>query len=302
MKPKLKVGKNAPKASNYTDTSFKSKTINLPNQVLGAKDIQAYISLTKHHSATTRKEVLVLLEKNINSKDAQIDSQVYRQLIMALQPLITDESLEVRKALLQLFKIIIDKNPSLIELNINSIILVILSSMNHLNPSIRNYSVHFLLLILHQFPDNLVKLYYTKILNGFFNLLNWSQYTGINTRSLNTVSKVNLVTHLKGLLHYLQVALVDNDNQVSVVNYHPLTRLYQYPNIPNAYNSLNLFNSIDNLSTDLTTRRNMFVVNYKSSILHNLTPLLKEEADIPKISKLIIDLIGDVEKEVDVAG
>lgn len=300
VKPKLKVGKSAPKASNYTDTSFKSKTINLPNQVLGAKDIQAYISLTKHHSSTTRKEVLILIDKNINNDDGNIDSQVYRLLVMALQPLITDESSEVRKALLQLFKTIVEKNPSLIELNINSIILVILSSMNHLNPGIRNYSINFLLLILQQFPDNLVKLYYTKIMNGFFNLLNWSNVTGNNNRSLNTISKPNLLTHLKGLYQYLQLSLLNNDNMVSVINYHPLSKLYQFPNIPNAYNSLNLFNSVDNLSTDLTTRRRMFVTNYKSSILHNVTPLLKEDAEVPKIANMIIALIGDVVNEVDV--
>lgn len=294
VKPKLKVGKTAPKASNYTDTSFKSKTINLPHQVLGTKDIQAYISLTKHHSATTRKEVLSLIEKNLHNDESKVDSQVYRQLITALLPLITDESLEVRKALLQVIKTLLARNPSLVELNLNSIILVILSSMNHLNPSIRNYSVHFLKVVLEHFPDSLVKLYYTKILNGFFNLLNWSKITGNNSRTLNTVTKSHLVTHLRALAQYLTEALFNDENKSSQVQYHPLTPLYLFPGMPNAYNSLNLFSGIDQLSTDLVTRRDLFITDFKPLIMTNVTPLLKEEEEVFRIAKSLIDLISDI--------
>lgn len=35
-KAKLKVGKTAQKPDNYTDTSFKSKTISLPNQSIAS--------------------------------------------------------------------------------------------------------------------------------------------------------------------------------------------------------------------------------------------------------------------------
>lgn len=294
VKPKLKVGKTAPKAANYTDVSFKSKSINLPNQAIGVKDIQTYISLTKHHSASTRKEVLVTIDKHLVGAENHPDSQVYRQLITALMPVITDDSLEVRKQLLQLMKTIIEKNPSVIELNINSLILVILSAMNHLNPGIRNYSINFLLLILQNYPETLIKLYFLKIMNGFFNLLNWLKATENNSRSLNTVSKANLIGHIKGLKDYLNTSLFSNEDQQQVVNYHALSTLYQFPNIPNAYNSLNLFNSVDNLSTDLVTRKSLFLANYKPLVVKNLTPMLKEEGELAHVSKATLQLIDGV--------
>ena len=133
-KAKLKVGKTAQKPDNYTDTSFKSKTISLPNQSIASSSnygassgasrsllstgpslavLTHQLSLTKHHSSNTRKEVLNYLQTHLPENPSY-----YKNIMTSILPLILDEDKEVRKALISLLSAIFAKQPGLIDLHL----------------------------------------------------------------------------------------------------------------------------------------------------------------------------------------
>lgn len=230
IKQKLKVGKNE-KAANYTDTSFKAKSISLPNQNLGTKDITSYIALTKHHSSSTRKEVLGHIEKQLDTFN---DATILKKVISNIIPLINDESLEVRKALLSLFEKLCNEYLSVMVLHDKQFILFIHSSMNHLNPSIKNFLINFLNLVINHFPDNLINLHFTKTLDGLL--------------AFKTTDKTKAL-HTKIFKNFIEKSLVE-PTQLKL-KYHVLTNNYI---TINEFNSLNLFHN-ENLSTDLNTRK-----------------------------------------------
>lgn len=133
-KAKLKVGKTAAKADNHTDTSFTAKTISLPNQSLNKKqatsalstskreevDLTHQLSLTKHHSSDTRKEILNQIQQHLPSNPS-----LYKQILTSIIPLILDQSQKVRNALMALFSACAKKQPGLLDLHLRSIILFI---------------------------------------------------------------------------------------------------------------------------------------------------------------------------------
>lgn len=150
-KKKLKVGKTAAKADNHTDTSFTAKTISLPNQSLNKKnapvkssslsnntnvtkladvDLTHHLSLLKHHSLTTRKEVLTYIETHLPTNSPS----TYKQIIQSCVPLISDESLSTRLLLVQLFNACAKARPGLLDLHIKTLILFIHSAMTNIQP------------------------------------------------------------------------------------------------------------------------------------------------------------------------
>lgn len=284
VKQRLKVGKTA-KAANHTDTSFKLKAISLPNQSVGEKSIQQYISLTKHHSPNTRKEVLIMLTKKLPD-----DPKLKQMLIKALIPMITDEDRDVRVALLDLFKVLIDTNTTLIEVNSNQLILYIHSAMNHISPLIHNGSVNFINLILEHFPSHIVKEHFVKTLDGFFNLLNWSKS---NKKVVSSVSKKNLLIHLNGLKSFLQASLEDTDSSVNV-HYNALTHLYAFPAATNPFSQLNLFNVLNSSSTDIINRKKIISETYKPWMEFNLNNLINDSPEVANISRSILEIIEPI--------
>lgn len=105
QKPKLKVGKTRPKATNATDTSFRSKGIVLKNQHLATNartlddQVELHIAHLSSRSETQRKEALAAL---INaSTRAKIPAQLILEKAL---PLITDGSPAVREQLLKLLQ------------------------------------------------------------------------------------------------------------------------------------------------------------------------------------------------------
>ncbi|EGV64057.1 rRNA processing protein [Yamadazyma tenuis] len=285
VKQRLKVGKTA-KAANFTDTSFKSKGISLPNQAIGAKSIEQYISLTRHHSFSTRKEVLVMLQKHIPN-----DPKLKQQLIKALIPMITDDAKEVRDALLELMKMLVDTNMALVEVNSNQLILYIHSAMNHINPSVHNGSVGFVNLIVDNFPLHLIKSHFVKTLDGYFNLLGW---TKTNNKSVSSVSKKNLLTHLASFNKFLDVSLQESESS-DKVHYNALTHLYTFPTSGNPFTQLNLFSVLNGSSTDLVSRKKVIVETYKPWILFNSKSLLNDTAEVSRLAQCIVALVEGLE-------
>lgn len=282
VKQRLKVGKTA-KAANHTDTSFKSKAISLPNQSIGTKSIDHYISLTKHHSSSTRKEVLVLLEKSIPQ-----DPKQRQQLIKAIIPLITDEAKEVREALLALFKALAQTNYKLLEVNSNQLILYIHSAMNHITPLVCNSSVGFLNIIIDNYPDQLIESHFVKTIDGFYNVLNWSKS---QKKQVNNKSPKVVLNNLSSLRRFLQTSLIESSSETIKANYGPYTKLFFFPTISNPFSQLNLYNQVDNTSTDLLNRRKIINDTYKESLLFNIRNMIDDNREIASVCRDIQTLV-----------
>ncbi len=61
-----------PKSTSHTDTSFKARTITLPNQSIvdDGKSITHYLQLLSHHSHKTRNQTLLYIKEHFIEKAA----------------------------------------------------------------------------------------------------------------------------------------------------------------------------------------------------------------------------------------
>lgn len=322
-KAKLKVGKTAKKPDNYTDTSFKAKTISLPGQsisiVHGSKDFTHQLSLLKHHSSTTRKEVVINITQNLPSNPA-----AYKLIISAAVPLILDESKLVRTEVMNLLKEIGRKQPGLLDLHKRSIVLFIISAMTHIQPDIRNTSTKFLATLL-EYSD--LKLYFVKILKNFFILMSWSllddnKSKGVSITTNSTIllgpnTKKARIDHLRVLVQFLKKNLLDDSEQglvdadFSRIYTHPQTYKYLIPTTPQAFLALNLFGreiksdlsatgsiAIQNLDTmtteDIETRLNIMNDIFKDRMILNLKGLCKEGGEVGREASTCIDILEGI--------
>ncbi|KAI9788879.1 MAG: rRNA processing protein [Peltula sp. TS41687] len=110
QKTKLKVGKTAPKASNVTDTSFKSKSIVLNQQSLKTSApsqlarFTHHLSLLSSHSDSQCRESLAYLTTASAVPAAKVSQPPWAVIIPKLLPLMTRTSSSLRTQLLKLFQ------------------------------------------------------------------------------------------------------------------------------------------------------------------------------------------------------
>lgn len=273
VKKKLKVGKTAAKPDNHTDTSFTAKAISLPNQSLNKKanqngrssaaasagisdvDLTHQLSLLKHHSNTTRKEVLIYIEQHLPSNSPS----TYKLIIQACSPMISDESLMVRTQLVQLFNACAKARPGLLDLHIKTLILFIHSAMTNIQPPVRNSSSKFLGVLVDNAAESLVRSYFIKTLKTYFNLLAWTLVDDKKSVSLaittssstGGATKKARIEHLIVLRKFLRAALfrpkVANTDSVKIdisntSMIHPLLGKYLIqPSILRPFAPLKLF-------------------------------------------------------------
>ncbi|KAK6458969.1 Rix1 complex component [Scheffersomyces xylosifermentans] len=267
VKPKLKVGKTAAKPDNHTDTSFTAKTISLPNQSIAKRqktssssdekreeiDLSHHLSLTKHHSSSTRKEVLDYIEQHLPSNPS-----LYKQILTSVIPLILDQSQKVRTSLVSLLTACAKKQPGVLELHMRSIALFMHSAMTHLQPEIRNNSSKFLLVLVEQSPQSLCKTYFIKTLKAYFTLMAWSLTQdkksvslAITTTSIGGSAKKARIGHLAVLRQFLSAGLfppkvdINKNSEIDpekVASVHPQSYKYLIPaTTSQAYAPLKLF-------------------------------------------------------------
>lgn len=319
-KMKLKVGKTSQKADNYTDTSFKSKKISLPGQSIThahSKDLQHQLSLTKHHSPTARKEVVISLTQNLPSNPSS-----YKKIISSVTPLMLDESKQVRLEVLNLLKECGKKQPGLLDLHKRTIILFIVSAMTNIQFDIRNTSTKFLDVMI-EYAD--VKLYFVKILKNVFILMGWSLQTDSKSKSvsitsgssilLGTNTKKARVDHLIALAKFLQATLFEKEGEIDDeyvsdgILTHPQSYKYLIPNTPQAYAPLKLFvnemnikdedfgdlQNLDTLTTeDLSTRVNVMNTFFKEKMIVSLSNLVKEGSAVGREATKCIQILEKI--------
>lgn len=174
QKPKLRVGKSKPKADNYTDTSFKAKSITLNNTHLttapptASGQISRHISLLKTRSSSQRHDSLAYL----SNLPTNVLSDAAATLLPKLPPLLHDESPAVRT---QLLKILHKLPNSSIHAQTESLALWTRAGLTHLSTDIQLASLNMLDFLLETVGDELFAFpgAWTGFLNTFMNVLGW---------------------------------------------------------------------------------------------------------------------------------
>ncbi|KAI9804950.1 MAG: hypothetical protein M1833_006253 [Piccolia ochrophora] len=110
QKPKLKVGKTAPRASNFTDTSFKAKSITLTQQSLRSTapsptlQFTHHLSLLSSHSDNQTRDSLAYLTSVLHTTPTPTLPLPFTALLTKLLPLLTRPSPSLRTQLLKLLR------------------------------------------------------------------------------------------------------------------------------------------------------------------------------------------------------
>ncbi|EEP79622.1 predicted protein [Uncinocarpus reesii 1704] len=179
QKAKLKVGKAKPKAANFTDTSFKSKSIVLNQQSLSAAAPSATaqfshsLSLLGSKSDTQRKEALSNLTTAIASRPVHSPlPQPVSVILPSLLPLILDGSNGVRTQLLKLLKVLPEAD---MEGHASLMLPYIRAGMTHLAADIRLSAVEILSWLVSVAGQEVVSCAggWIKTLNCFLSILGW---------------------------------------------------------------------------------------------------------------------------------
>lgn len=341
QKTKLRVGKTAAKPDNYTDTSFTAKSISLPNQTISKPklggtqtsdsagtdvDITHHLQLTKHHLASTRKEVLFFIETHLPSNSA-----TYKQILTTTLSLLTDQSESVRLAFISLLSACADRQPGFLQLHMRSIVLFVHSAMSHIRADVRATSTKALDILVTKAPTALVSGFFVKTLRSFFSLLSWTLSEdkkavslAVNTTaSLGSVTKKTRAHHLAVLHRLLNAALFSDESTTTTTNWsrcsviHPQTPQFMLPQTPQAYTQLNLFveelpslqgasgasgrdvytlADVDAVSTeDIGTRRKILADVFLLPLRRNLSSTTRDGGDIGAAANKCLQLLDKLE-------
>ena len=245
QKKKLKVGKDKPKASNATDTSFVSKTISIRNQHLGPEtDLTKRIQLLKHHNSTVKKETLQAFQKMV---PRIINTSIMTPLLNQCIPLICDDSRQVRSSLIELVDEIGLHDAQVLKLHCKVFVLYINMAMTHIMPSIQSSSTSFLNCLLKHCGDEICNQAFAKIMLGLFNVLGWGRSgknLSANAAQNQKRNSKQTAEHLETLCELIRHGCTDKKNLQSdgneeIPNYLPNQHLI--PDCPQPYEHLKLF-------------------------------------------------------------
>ncbi|KAI5119061.1 hypothetical protein M0805_001520 [Coniferiporia weirii] len=195
-KPKLKLGKGKQLATNAVDTTFKARSIALPQQSIAATkdsstpttkrklsfdDLLAHL---KHYNAGVRKDALQGLRELLEEYHALIEPNLLK-LVNACVRMISDEDASVRKALHSFLAWLLSRIPrEQISPHASTLLLFTASAQTHIFPEIRIDAIRILDLLLEFIPDQVVSGFLDagpgvgqgshgrKILDGYLGLLN----------------------------------------------------------------------------------------------------------------------------------
>ncbi|CAM1501745.1 Fc.00g037290.m01.CDS01 [Cosmosporella sp. VM-42] len=249
QKPKFKVGKEKPKASNFTDTSFKSKSIVMGQQSLStvAPDIiqqfKHNLSLASSKSDKQRRETLAYLTGQL-SAEPPINPVGTHAILAKLLPLISDSSTPVRSQLLKLLRTLPEEE---VRHSTEQAIMFIRAGMTHLSADISNDTLGMLEWLLDVAEDDLVSCPggWVKTLNSFCAMMGWpvssstagwssGSRTGLRAKDAQTYAR-----QITTLSKFLQAGLKE-ETSIPENPSEFLDNIYRIPREPNAFAYLNL--------------------------------------------------------------
>lgn len=291
QKPKFKVGKATPKASNFTDTSFKSRAIVVGQQSLStvAPDVvhQFKHSLSLASSSKSdkqRQEALSYLTSQLSS-DHPVNPVGTQTLLSKLLPLISDSSTPVRVQLLKLFRQLPDDQ---VRQSTDQIILYIRAGMTHLSADISNDALGFMDWLLDAAGEELVSCPggWLKTLNTFCATMGWSttaKKDGWSSSNGRTGPKgkaaQNQVRTLEALVKFLEAGFSAEETSGSSLG-RRWDSVYCIPRDPNAFAYLNLIGARRDedgeMYTDRESRQRVFHKRFFETISKGVLQVKKD--------------------------
>ncbi|KAF2465891.1 rRNA processing protein Ipi1 [Lindgomyces ingoldianus] len=224
QKPKLKVGKAKPKAANFTDTSFKAKSIVLTQQSLSANapsvvaQCSHHLSMLAHKSDSQRRDSLAYLTTAITNTPAGAPLPQPTSIILpAVQRLILDGSNAVRQQLLKLLQSL-PKND--IASYSDQLLLHTRAGMTHIATEIRTFALDVLEWLLGVAGDEVVSGVggWVKMLKCFIGLLGWQNETSGKWSAPKSFGKSGgdakiMVKQMNALAAFLRAGLVPSQTE-----------------------------------------------------------------------------------------
>ncbi|RKF58051.1 Pre-rRNA-processing protein ipi1 [Erysiphe neolycopersici] len=266
-KQKLRIGKTKAKPDNFTDTSFKSKSIVVNKQSLRVSapsnsfQFVHYVSLAStSKNASQRKEALSFLISQIPILDINHEIPLPTSaLLQKLLPLILDGSASVRNQLLKVLRLlpkddIIDRT--------ESVLLYVRAGMTHLSLEIRVDALLFLDWLLEIAQEQVVSCPggWLKTLKCFMSIMGWAlasetgKWSSGMKASFSNASKA-FPKQLQIFAKFLNAGLVESEYRLNLgaqkrseqisqnIRMFPMIdiHLHMIPKVPNSYSYLNLF-------------------------------------------------------------
>ncbi|KAI8097470.1 Rix1 complex component [Halteromyces radiatus] len=198
-KKKLKVGKTKALPDNYTDTSFTSKSISLPNQSITedkSKEITTGRNLTmtdlvtqlKHYNSSVKKDALAGLQELFRRHPTMLISSL-STIVNSIVKLFIDDDREVRKALMKFLNETFTQVDKVeLEPFVPLLIIYTCSAMTHIMEDIRLDAIKLLDLWVGMVPEAVIGKFWKRISGNFISLLavgsnniNISKSTSSNT-------------------------------------------------------------------------------------------------------------------------
>ncbi|KAI2634819.1 Pre-rRNA-processing protein IPI1 [Hypomontagnella submonticulosa] len=177
QKPKLKVGKAKPKASNFTDTSFKSKAIvlqqqlaeNAPNPV---ERFKYNLSLTSSRADTQRRDALSYLAGQL-STNPPTNPVGTSTLLQKLLPMMSDSYGPVRGQLLKLLR---NLPADEVRPHVEKIMLYIRGTMTNISQEVKDDGLNYMEWLLEVAGEDVVSSAgcWVKPLRDFMSVLGWT--------------------------------------------------------------------------------------------------------------------------------
>ncbi|KAI8334562.1 Rix1 complex component [Chlamydoabsidia padenii] len=181
-KKKLKVGKNKALPDNYTDTSFTSKSISLPNQSITedkSKEITTGRNLTltdlvtqlKHYNSGVKKDALSGLQE-LFSRHPHLLVSSLSTVVNGIVKLFIDDDRDVRKALL---KFLNDSFTQVAKVDLEPFVPLLIiytcSAMTHIMEDIRLDAIKLLDFWVNTVPEAITGKFWKRISGNFISLL-----------------------------------------------------------------------------------------------------------------------------------
>lgn len=266
-KQKLRVGKTKPKADNFTDTSFKSKTIIVNKQSLRisapthSSQFTHYFSVASNSkNDSQRRDALSFLISHLSSLPANSELPLPTSVLLPkLLPLVLDGSGSIRTQLLKLFRLF-PRND--IAERIENSLLYIRAGMTHLSLDIRTDALAFLEWLLEVAEEEVVGCAggWFKVLKCFMSIMGWAATTETSKWTFAikaTFPKAGKAYPYQLLVFskFLKAGLIESEHVIRLAELRRSERLNQsisifpvvdshfnmIPTVSNAYAHLNLF-------------------------------------------------------------
>ncbi|KAL7920826.1 Rix1 complex component [Trichoderma austrokoningii] len=251
QKPKYKVGKAAPKASNFTDTSFKSRAIVMNQQSLStaAPDV---VQQFKHNLSLAsssrndkqRRDALAYLTSQLSSQPP-VNPVGTNNILVKVLPLISDSSTPVRK---QLLKLLCALPKDQAKHSVREAVTFIRAGLTHLSADISSDSLGVMEWLLDVAEDELVAIPggWFKTLKTFCIIMGWSLsssaagWTSAPGSGLRAKDAQALARQISTLTRFIQAG-IKPPTPVVPSSQDYWDNLYRTPCDPHAFEYMNLF-------------------------------------------------------------